>query len=108
MYTEKVDGKLFLEELRVSYEIYGRFLNLLVSSVIFIDVYLSIKNPFQPREGRMKWYWLAVVIIMVITIICVEKFETKNNDKFEVLVITIFTFVMINFPLFIMVVMRLV
>lgn len=51
---------------------YNRHLNLLINSVIFIDLYLIIKNPFVPRELRMKWYLLFITTIMLLLIILSE------------------------------------
>lgn len=42
------------------------YLNLLFNSIVFIDLYLTIKNPFYPREQRAKVYWAVVAVVIIL------------------------------------------
>lgn len=51
--------------LQDKYDDNGTLLNLLLNTLIFIDVYLTIKNPFKPQGMRSKWYSFFVVVPMI-------------------------------------------
>ena len=36
-----------------------------LNSVLIIDLYLSITNPFVPRESRLKFYYIVPVITLI-------------------------------------------
>ena len=40
-------------------------LDLLLNSLVFIDLYLTMKNPFFQREKRKKWFFLIALISMI-------------------------------------------
>ena len=44
---------------------YSLNMNLLTNSIFFVDLYLTIKNPFVPRQSRYKGYY-ALALIMTI------------------------------------------
>jgi hypothetical protein len=71
------------------------YMVLFFNSIIFIDLYLVLKNPFQRREDRIKWYYAASVIQFVIysviytqTEVHVKKtvlgFKFKSRNYFQV------------------------
>lgn len=82
----------------------------MINSVIFIDLYLSIKSPFKSREGRMKWYWLVIITSTVIFGIFVWNYDTHfgyhNNCNLTLVTITAI-FCLVTFPAFILVMRRL-
>lgn len=41
-------------------------MNLFFNSIVFIDLYLTIKHPFYPRELRAKVYWAMTAFVTVI------------------------------------------
>lgn len=53
---------------------------MLVNSIFFIDLYLIIKNPFVPRESRMKWYLAFIVTFMLLKVI--TDIVENSNVKF--------------------------
>ena len=40
------------------------FLSLIMSSVVFLDLYFTLKNPFYPREKRNPYFILFTLILM--------------------------------------------
>ena len=36
-------------------------MTLVINSIIFIDLYFTLKNPFYPREKRTKFYYLLLI-----------------------------------------------
>ena len=41
-----------------------------LNSVLIVDLYLSITNPFVPRESRLKFYYVVPVLtILAFTVI---------------------------------------
>ena len=44
-----------------------------LNSVLIVDLYLSITNPFVPRESRLKYYFIMPALILLTYIgICVS------------------------------------
>jgi len=52
-------------------------------TIIFIDLYLTLKNPFQPRRKRQKYYNIFLIAIFifsaVIVFLKIQKFEDFTN-----------------------------
>lgn len=44
-------------------------LDLLLNSLVFIDLYLTMKNPFYQREKRKKWFFLIAFLSMMTLLI---------------------------------------
>ena len=42
------------------------FLVFLCNSIVFIDLFLTLRNPFQPKEQRAKYYYGTIVIIILV------------------------------------------
>ena len=43
-----------------------------LNSVLIVDLYLSITNPFVPRESRLKFYYVVPVLtILAYIVLCV-------------------------------------
>ena len=40
-----------------------------LNSVLIVDLYLSITNPFVPRESRLKFYYVVPVLTILAYII---------------------------------------
>ena len=59
------------------------YLNLAANSLIFIDLYLTIRNPFYARQRRAKWYTLFFLAILaaitVMTAISINSYGTSLN-----------------------------
>jgi len=36
-----------------------------INSIIFLDLWLTLRNPFYPRGRRAKWYYLFIVSVGV-------------------------------------------
>ena len=66
-------------------------INLSLNSMLFIDLYLTLRNPFKPRESRVKWYFIFTTLMGLITII------PKTSDS---LYITSYINKSLPFPLF--------
>ena len=43
------------------------YMQLTANSIIFIDLYLTLKNPFYPRKKRMLAYNLILIVVMIIS-----------------------------------------
>jgi hypothetical protein len=92
---------------------------IIVNSCIFIDLYLTIKNPFFPRSKRCRWYaTTTIVVCLVFTTILIESISELGTgmtlyDKSQEGVINLFRcftviLVLITFVAFILVLNRLV
>ena len=57
---------------------FSAFMNLFFNSIVFIDLYLTIKNPFYPREHRSKFYWLLTLIIFLSFSISYKIFDPQG------------------------------
>jgi len=44
------------------YEVFGRLTHTF-NFLVFLDLYLTLRNPFKPRQSRTKWYYLFAVIM---------------------------------------------
>lgn len=42
----------------------GMFMNLFLNSLIYLDIFLTIRNPFYPRDQRAKAYSVLFYLIM--------------------------------------------
>jgi hypothetical protein len=46
------------------------YMYLFCNSIIFVDLYLVLKNPFQGRGSRVKWYYaLCAIQFLVYTLV---------------------------------------
>jgi hypothetical protein len=92
---------------------------ILVNSFIFIDLYLTIKNPFFPRSKRCRWYATTTFLFcLVFTFILIESISelgtgTTLYGESQKEVNTVFKYftvilVLITFVAFILVLNRLV
>jgi len=43
-------------------EVFGRLTHTF-NFLVFLDLYLSLRNPFKPRQSRTKWYYLFAAIM---------------------------------------------
>jgi hypothetical protein len=43
-----------------------------MNMVIFLDLWLTIRNPFFDREKRLKYYWALVVGLLLIYVIALK------------------------------------
>ena len=56
----------------LSYSLYDRLLNLYIiinrclNCMIFLDLYLMIRNPFKSRKYRVKFYYGITIILMIV------------------------------------------
>ena len=46
-------------------ELLSVVISLYLNSVIFIDIYLTMTNPFKPRENRVKIYYIGVILLCI-------------------------------------------
>jgi hypothetical protein len=53
-------------------------LNILVNSFIFIDLFLTINNPFYPRFKRVRWYAIILLGSTIGLFSCLNK-SIKDN-----------------------------
>mmetsp|Transcript_20690 Transcript_20690/g.31680 ORF Transcript_20690/g.31680 Transcript_20690/m.31680 type:complete len:125 (+) Transcript_20690:633-1007(+) len=56
------------------------FIALGTMSIVFFDLYLTLKNPFYPREKRKPYYYTYMFILMVGSVIIV----LESINEFEV------------------------
>ena len=57
--------------------------NNVVSSLIFIDLYLTLKNPFKKRSSRVKYYLLIILLNVFVTLLY-KKRDNADNMFFVV------------------------
>ena len=43
--------------------IFALNLSVTLNAIVYLDLYLTLKNPFYDRKARIKWYWLIVIIM---------------------------------------------
>jgi uncharacterized membrane protein YhaH (DUF805 family) len=56
-------------------------------TIIFIDLYLTLKNPFQPRRKRQKYYNVFLIAIIIFSVVIVSlKIQNFENFKNPVLI----------------------
>lgn len=53
-------------------------MNLFFNSIVFIDLYLTLKHPFYPRESRAKYYWASGFVIIFLFMISYNIFDPKG------------------------------
>lgn len=56
-------------------------MNLFCNSLIFFDVYFTIRNPFSERSKRFKWYLSLMVLSTVLYIFFY--YYTDHDDKLK-------------------------
>jgi len=52
--------------------------------MIFVDLYLTIKNPFFAREKRVKWYYLGagLIVLQMITLYAIYNGNGINTPNY--------------------------
>jgi hypothetical protein len=50
---------MFSDMLAISFQV-------IMNTVIFVDIWLTIKNPFFDREQRVKYYWALIFVMLAI------------------------------------------
>ena len=40
-------------------------MSLVINSIILVDLYLSLNNPFYPKYKRAKWYYLIITLVFI-------------------------------------------
>ena len=66
--------------------IHSMYLALLFHTMIFVDLYLSLRNPFYQKEKRFKFYYLFILIVMIIVgsfMYKYSEFLTQDLDIFS-------------------------
>ncbi len=58
-------------------------INIILNSLVFIDLFLTIRNPFYPRKRRMTSYSFIVIAVIVSTIAWVIWSYNTVGDKDE-------------------------
>ena len=58
-------------------------INIILNSLVFIDLFLTIRNPFYPRKRRMTSYSFIVIAVIVSTIAWVLWSYNTLGDKDE-------------------------
>ena len=96
---------LLHQSINFQYEL-GSDISIYLNCAIFVDLYLNIKNPFSPKEKRMKWYYLGSILIVLEMIILYAAFEPspqtkdpyhyQNQDKLAIQAWTNFLFTLIT------------
>ena len=71
-------------------------------SVVFIDLYLTLKNPFYPRGKRVIWYKIYLILCFLVGLTMI----IKNPDSYVKITLTIYIslYVMTLIPAFLVVV----
>ena len=64
-------------------------LDLMMNTLIFMDLYFSLKNPFQTRNKRNKWYILMAVWVVFINILAL-KFGWNKQFRLKIVPLTEF------------------
>ena len=41
------------------------FLNIACNSILFFDMYLTLKNPFYPRKKRVLYYYIFLTVVLL-------------------------------------------
>lgn len=54
------------------------FANFTMNCLIFVDLYLTIRNPFKPRDQRLKYY---ILLVLFNSFICTYSFYQVSNIK---------------------------
>jgi hypothetical protein len=64
-YVKQYERCWFNQILAISMTILNKILvtplivfNLTLNTLLFHDLYFTLKNPFKPRDTRTKWYWM--------------------------------------------------
>ena len=58
-----------------------------IAFLILIDLYLTLKNPFYPRESRKIWQYLTLIILTFSWIITYSIFKEKLGKRFVWIII---------------------
>ena len=62
------------------FTILSQGIDTLMNTMVFIDLYLSLSDPFKPREGRRKYYKTSILIVVVAMTFGLYSFW---NDQFR-------------------------
>jgi hypothetical protein len=46
--------------------------------MLFSDLYLIMKNPFYPKERRVKYYYIFVLITSIIPVVIAKSLEEEG------------------------------
>ena len=78
---KNVNEKLVLvhQSINFQYEL-GSDLSIFLNCAIFVDLYLNIKNPFSPKEKRMKWYYIGSSLIVLQTVVLYALFTKPSQN----------------------------
>ena len=72
-----------------NFYLFSEIISLYLNSVLFVDVYLTIRNPFYPRENRVKVYWAGAVFITVAMTALFLKFTNISQFSFNPTILSI-------------------
>ena len=59
------------------------YVQITANSIIFLDLYLTLNNPFHPRHKRVKWYFGMVTILYIAIIATFTKALTQQGTSLE-------------------------
>jgi hypothetical protein len=59
-------------------------LQVFINCLIFVDLYLTLRNPFFPRKRRMVFYYLSASIIFTLIVFFISKdLRSLQPDRLE-------------------------
>lgn len=53
-----------------------------INLILFLDLYLAMVNPFYPRNSRLKFYLVVLVILIVVSLRIVYSYDFSNEPYF--------------------------
>jgi hypothetical protein len=56
------------------------YMGIMLNSIVIIDLYLTLKNPFYPRAKRGVSYWTVIIIFMVVFFSQLVQKENRFKD----------------------------
>lgn len=69
----RYDARMF-----IYFTILALCVDTLMNTIVFIDLYLSLSDPFKSREGRRKYY--KAVILMVLIVVTLAQIYFWSDD----------------------------
>ena len=61
-------------------------INIILNSLVFVDLFLTIRNPFYPRKRRMTTYLFVVLSVVITTFASMAFLYTIELDHNEIIV----------------------
>ena len=52
------------------------------NTIVFFDLWLTVRNPFYDREKRVKYYWAFLIVQSVLAISWLIYIDSINNELF--------------------------